>query len=363
MKEKLREIADITMEQSPSSFFYNNRREGIPFLQGCTTFGRLHPTYDTWTTSYNKLARPGDILFTVRAPVGDINLCQTETAIGRGIASIRAREVEPRYLFYLLKANKGSFTSSSFGTIYQSINKDKLGDVVLDIHDASEQRYIVGVIGSVDDLIENIESQEKAIINVLSAHFSKFSSRTLVPFRFYDPVIIKPKIDSFIDEKIYLDTSSIDGIDPVDYSYTVTYDNRPSRASMRPTIGSVWTAKMKKSFKVLAITDLDQKILNGCILSTGFLGIQSLPSLSQSLLFSLFISEQFRTNKDLSSTGATMEAINNKNFLSLSVPKISREEMDEYEMVCSPFLKELSVLREKKINLKEIKKNLLSKYF
>ena len=145
MKEKLKEIADITMGQSPSSSFYNDQREGIPFLQGCTTFGRLYPTYDTWTTSYNKLAQPEDILFTVRAPVGDVNLCQTETAIGRGIACIRARRVKPRYLFYLLEANKGSFASSSSGTIYQSINKDKLGDVVLDIHDASEQQHIVGV--------------------------------------------------------------------------------------------------------------------------------------------------------------------------------------------------------------------------
>ena len=148
MKEKLKEIADITMGQSPSSSFYNDRREGIPFLQGCTTFGRLYPTYDTWTTFYNKLALPGDILFTVRAPVGDVNLCKTETAIGRGIASIRAKRVEPRYLLYLFEANKGSFVSSSSGTIYQSINKDKLSNVVLDIHDVSERQHIVGVTSS-----------------------------------------------------------------------------------------------------------------------------------------------------------------------------------------------------------------------
>lgn len=154
MKEKLKEIAEITMGQSPSSSFYNDRQEGIPFLQGCTTFGRLYPTYDTWTTFFNKLAKPGDTLFTVRAPVGDVNLCQTDTAIGRGIASIRARGVDSRYLFYLLEANKGGFASSSSGTIYQSINKDKLGDVVLDVHSVADQQHIVGVIGSVDDLIE-----------------------------------------------------------------------------------------------------------------------------------------------------------------------------------------------------------------
>ena len=154
MKQTLSQIASVTMGQSPSSNFYNNEHQGLPFLQGCTTFGRLYPTYDIWTTSYNKEALPGDILFTVRAPVGDVNLCKDHIAIGRGLASIRATTVLPRYLFYILEANKGKFQSASSGTIYQSINKDKLADVLLEVHSPDEQQHIVGTIGSVDDLIE-----------------------------------------------------------------------------------------------------------------------------------------------------------------------------------------------------------------
>ena len=155
MRQKLSEIAKVTMGQSPSSDCYNSEGRGTPFLQGCTTFGRVYPSYDTWTTEFNKSADKDDILFTVRAPVGDVNVCQTFTAIGRGLASIRATNVHPRYLFYLLEANKSEFTSSSSGTIYQSINKDKLNDVILNVHDYEQQQHIVGTIGSVDDLIEN----------------------------------------------------------------------------------------------------------------------------------------------------------------------------------------------------------------
>jgi type I restriction enzyme S subunit len=144
MKQTLGQIASVTMGQSPSSNFYNNEQLGLPFLQGCTTFGRLYPTYDTWTTFYNKEALPGDVLFTVRAPVGDVNLCRDHIAIGRGLASIRATTVLPRYLFYILEANKSKFQSASSGTIYQSINRDKLANMELDVHSPSEQQHIVG---------------------------------------------------------------------------------------------------------------------------------------------------------------------------------------------------------------------------
>ena len=154
MKQKLSEIADITMGQSPLSGCYNSDGIGAPFLQGCTTFGRIHPSYDTWTTQFNKSANKDDVLFTVRAPVGDVNLCQRFTAIGRGLASIHATKVSPKYLFYLLEGNKSAFTSASSGTIYQSINKDKLCNVVLNVHDSSTQQHIVDTIGSVDSLIE-----------------------------------------------------------------------------------------------------------------------------------------------------------------------------------------------------------------
>ena len=143
MKQKLSEIANITMGQSPLSSCYNSDGIGTPFLQGCTTFGRIYPSYDTWTTQFNKSANENDVLFTVRAPVGDVNLCQRFTAIGRGLASIHATKVSQKYLFYLLEGNKSAFTSASSGTIYQSINKDKLCNVVLNVHDSSTQRHIV----------------------------------------------------------------------------------------------------------------------------------------------------------------------------------------------------------------------------
>lgn len=157
MYKSLNEIAQITMGQSPKSSAYNQDGNGLPFLQGRTTFGRIYPSFDTWTTEWNKECDADDILFTVRAPVGDVNIAQTQIALGRGVAGIRAKNVLSKYLYYLLYANKSTFIASSSGTIYDSINKDQLDNVKLKVHNDEEQRHIVDTIGSVDNLIEKYE--------------------------------------------------------------------------------------------------------------------------------------------------------------------------------------------------------------
>lgn len=146
MLYKLSEIASITMGQSPKSSAYNSEMLGLPFLQGRTTFGDKYPYFDTWTTEWNKEANPNDILFTVRAPVGDLNIATTKIAIGRGIAAIHPTKVSTLYLYYLLQANKHNFLTSSAGTIFDSINKDALESIKLDIHTEQEQRHIVNTI-------------------------------------------------------------------------------------------------------------------------------------------------------------------------------------------------------------------------
>ena len=66
MKFKLKDIADITMGQSPKGQSYNNKKDGKAFLQGRKTFGRMYPTIDTWTTEPKKIAKSGSVLMSVR---------------------------------------------------------------------------------------------------------------------------------------------------------------------------------------------------------------------------------------------------------------------------------------------------------
>ena len=154
MKFKLKDIADITMGQSPKGQSYNNKKDGKAFLQGRKTFGRMYPTIDTWTTEPKKIAKSGSVLMSVRAPVGDINIANDEICIGRGLCSINAKNGNNRYLYYLLLYNKANIIKKSSGTVFDSINIEQLEETILNVHKDKEQSKIVSVLNTIDEKIE-----------------------------------------------------------------------------------------------------------------------------------------------------------------------------------------------------------------
>ena len=99
----LGEIADIVMGQSPKSLYYNEEGNGLPFHQGVTNFGNRFPSHRVYCTVETRTANPGDILFSVRAPVGRINITLDKIVIGRGIAAIHSNRNQQDVLFYALK--------------------------------------------------------------------------------------------------------------------------------------------------------------------------------------------------------------------------------------------------------------------
>ena len=88
---KLGDIVDITMGQSPKSQFYNKNKEGMPFLQGSSTFGLLYPSFEIYSSDIKKIAVNGSVLMSVRAPVGDLNIANYDICIGRGLCSINGK--------------------------------------------------------------------------------------------------------------------------------------------------------------------------------------------------------------------------------------------------------------------------------
>lgn len=123
----LKDIATITMGQSPKSQFYNEDGKGIEFLQGVRTFGEDFPYFDTYTTKYNRLAHENSILFSVRAPVGRVNWATKNIAIGRGVASISVRDMAyDRYVYYYFKKMGSLYEKKATGTVFTSITKKEL---------------------------------------------------------------------------------------------------------------------------------------------------------------------------------------------------------------------------------------------
>jgi len=119
-------IAKFTMGQSPSSEFYNEVGNGLPFHQGVGTYGERFPRTVTYCSEDGRRAHKNDILFSVRAPVGRLNIADQEMIIGRGLAAIRHKSGFNSYLFYLLKTAFADEDIIGNGSIFNSVGKDEL---------------------------------------------------------------------------------------------------------------------------------------------------------------------------------------------------------------------------------------------
>ena len=124
-KVNLKDVSEITMGQSPDSITYNTEKDGLPFFQGKTEFKEKYiGTPSVWCNAPKKIANSNDILMSVRAPVGDVNITLEKCCIGRGLASIRAKNISTEYLFFALSLLKDEIESKGVGSTFKAINKD-----------------------------------------------------------------------------------------------------------------------------------------------------------------------------------------------------------------------------------------------
>ena len=162
MKCTLADVADITMGQSPKSEYYNSKGDGIPFLQGNRTFGRRYPIFDTYTTFTTKIAKAGDVIMSVRAPVGDLNIAPVDMCLGRGVCGIKMKNGNNDFLFYLLKYYMPQLINKETGTVFGSVNKNDINGLEIDIpKEETVQKKIARYLSLIDDKIEENEKINK----------------------------------------------------------------------------------------------------------------------------------------------------------------------------------------------------------
>lgn len=122
----LSQVCKFTMGQSPSSEHYNAHGDGLPFHQGVGSYGDRFPRHETFCSVPGRMAKEGDILFSVRAPVGRLNIADRDLILGRGLASMRHTKGKNHYLFYLLKVSFANEDMIGNGSIFNSVGKDEL---------------------------------------------------------------------------------------------------------------------------------------------------------------------------------------------------------------------------------------------
>jgi len=131
---KLPDITTIHMGQSPPGTTYNESAEGLPFFQGKADFGPLSPVPRVWCTRPLRVAEPGDVLISVRAPVGPTNLADERCIIGRGLAAIRPEPpIQSKYVLYALRLQEARLAELGTGSTFTAITRGHLENVEIDL--------------------------------------------------------------------------------------------------------------------------------------------------------------------------------------------------------------------------------------
>ncbi len=157
---KLGDIAEIIMGQSPDGSTYNEEKNGIPFFQGRAEFSFRFPSLRLFTTLPKRTAKKGDILMSVRAPVGDLNVALFECCIGRGLSAIREKNLRQSFLYYLLNFEKKQLNVfNGEGTVFGSINKNGLRNLTIIIPTSKHIDHFEKIVTPIDAQIETL-SQE-----------------------------------------------------------------------------------------------------------------------------------------------------------------------------------------------------------
>ena len=175
VEKQLNDVADIIMGQSPLSQSYNKDKKGLPFYQGKTEFSDIYIKEATvYCNSPIKVVEENDILMSVRAPVGDVNIATQKSCIGRGLASIKPKKIDYLYLFYLLKEQKSKIEKIGVSSTFKAINKNNISTLKISIVGMDKQDKIKEYLLLIEKLSFEIEEAIKEAENLYNSLISKY---------------------------------------------------------------------------------------------------------------------------------------------------------------------------------------------
>ncbi len=170
---RLDEICSLNMGQSPDSSSYNEIGDGLPFFQGNADFGALHPNVRIWCNAPTKIAHSGDILISVRAPIGAMNIADRECCIGRGLAALTVDETlcNSRYLWYAIANKVNELNAKGIGSTFKAISKNVLGETEIPLPSLDKQHRISAILDKLSDLISLCKQQLAKLDELVKVRF------------------------------------------------------------------------------------------------------------------------------------------------------------------------------------------------
>lgn len=356
MKCKLEDIVDVTMGQSPKSEYYNTEKNGYPFLQGNRTFGFKYPTFDTYTTVMTKFAKAGDVIMSVRAPVGALNITPVDMCLGRGVCSLRMKNGNQSFLFYMMKYYVSHLIKKESGTVFGSVNRNDINGLEVDIpEDVEEQKKIARYLEMIDDKIElnnainnNLQEQAQTLYTNMFIH--KASDQ-------WAEGVLSDVADITMGQSPNGDTYNENGIG------TVFFQGRGEFGFRFPTRRLFTTdpKRMAQSNDVLMSVRAPVGDLNvayePCCIGRGLGAIRSKDNHQSFVLYTVF---SLREKLDMfNGEGTVFGSINRDALNSMPIIIPIKSEMDRFEEIVAPMDAAIRNNYEEICRLEAIRDNLL----
>lgn len=170
---RLEEICTINMGQSPKSDSYNEANDGIPFYQGNADFGLIHPSVKYYCNKPTKIATRNDVLLSVRAPIGALNIANEECCIGRGLCALSEKKDISYYkfIFYILKYKNAELNSMGTGSTFKAINKKNLSNIEVMLPSLDVQMYMSHTLDKVAEIINLHKKRLEELDNLIKSTF------------------------------------------------------------------------------------------------------------------------------------------------------------------------------------------------
>ena len=372
------------MGQSPDSESYNYEYKGYPFLQGNAEFSYVHPNPSIWCDAANKYALKNDILLSVRAPIGAINIADQKYGIGRGLCAIRVKTNNLKYIFYQLLTCVDYLNSIGTGSTYTAISTEDIINLPMRYPPLSDQTAIANFLDKKTAKIGKLIEKDKKLIALLkekrTALINHCVTKGLDPnvklkdsgIKWIGKIpegweVHKLKYKSYINNKKigdntnpnfkmnYLDISNVDSNGNVKKVEEQYFEDAPIRARRIPKRHDTIISTVRTYLKAIVYLD---NIPENLIVSTGFAVIEPTKNISPKFLFYAIRSEKFIQKVIADSKGVAYPAINTPELgqIYLIIPPLPDQ------TAIANYLDKATIKIDKTIKLIEKKIALLEEY-
>lgn len=354
--KRLKYLDKTVMGQSPESDNCNKSGIGIPFLQGNADFSGLNPIPSVWCEEANKFAEKDDILLSVRAPVGAVNIADRLYGIGRGLCAIRPKRSHKKYSFYRALCLSDELNRIATGSTYTAISVDQVNNVVVPDPAFKEQESLSSFLdhksAQIDDLIakkkrmiELLKEERMAIINqgVTKGLDPKVEMKDSgiewlgnIPKHWnvkkikYIAQVNRSALSELTEESYefnYIDISNVDLEEGYSLGDKIRFINAPSRARRIVKKGDTIVSTVRTYLKAIAHIGEDVKDV---IVSTGFAVVSPINGIEPKFLYYILRSEKMIDRICALSVGVSYPAINSSDLSGITVWYPAEKEEQKY---------------------------------